>query len=92
VGDGRETFGRLLPNPLGGRFGCDQLRKTQLEVLKLSDQPVEFSIRNLGVAIDVIFFLVVADLFSELLDPPCGLFARKRFRNAWIPRAEDLYL
>ena len=65
--DGGKSFQRLLSHPLGGGFRYDQLRELLFQGLEFFYEDIEFEIRDLGIVVKIIFFLVIDNLFSQFL-------------------------
>ncbi len=66
--DRREAFNGTTGHALRGRVGRDEIRILGLETFQLVEQAVELFVGNLGVAVNVVAFFVVADQVAELFD------------------------
>jgi hypothetical protein len=69
----REALGGLLPHPLGGAVGRDEVGVLRLEVAQLALEPVVLVVADLRAVEGVVEPLVPADLLAELVDARRGL-------------------
>src|SRR4051812_3638214 len=64
--DGREAFGGTSGDALGGRIRRDEIRVLGFDPFELVQEAIELLVGDLRGVVDVVAFLVVADLIAQL--------------------------